>query len=76
MAALPELQKQSEMAAAYAGLGDSQAKPNCGSKLSAVSARPGAHRPAVACVREFRELCSTSQDPPFIWKSSLGGPIN
>ena len=39
---LPEL-KQSEMAATFAGLGDSQAKPHCESRLAAASARSGAH---------------------------------
>ena len=33
-------------------------------------------RPAVACVIGFRKLFSMSQDQPFIWKSSLGGPVS
>ena len=35
--------KQSEMAATCAGLGDSQVKPSCESRLAAARARPGAH---------------------------------
>ena len=35
--------KQSEMAAICAGLGGSQVKPSCESKLAAASAGPGAH---------------------------------
>ena len=35
--------KQSEMAVTCAGLGDSQVKPSCESRLAAASARPGAH---------------------------------
>ena len=34
---------QSEMAATCAGLGDSQVKPSCESRLVAASAGPGAH---------------------------------
>ena len=36
--------KQSEMAATCAGLGDTQAKPSCESRLAAASVEPGAHR--------------------------------
>ena len=35
--------KLSEKAPAFAGLGDSQAKPNCETNLPAASAHPGAH---------------------------------
>ena len=35
--------KQPELATKYAGLGDSQVKANCESRLSAASAGPGAH---------------------------------
>ena len=35
--------KQSEMVTTCAGLGDSQAKPSCESRLAAASAVPGAH---------------------------------
>ena len=31
---------------------------------------------AVACLRGFKELWSMSQDQPFIWKSSLSGPVS
>ena len=33
----------------------------------------GLMRPAVACLRGFRNLCLVSQDQPFIWRSSVGG---
>ena len=39
---LPEL-KQSEMAATFAGLGDSQVKPSGESRLAVASTGPGGH---------------------------------
>ena len=35
----------------------------------------GSPRLAVACLGELRKLWSMSQEKPFIWKSSLGGPM-
>ena len=69
--------KQCEMATTCPGLGDSQGKLSCESRLAATSAWPGAHwSQAVAYLIGFRKLWSVSQDQPFIWKSSLGGPIS
>ena len=50
--------KQSEMGAICAGHGDSQVKPSYKSRLPAW----GSLKPAVACLRGFRKLCSMSQD--------------
>ena len=50
------------MAATCAGLGDSQAKPSCESRLVAASARPGTTEPpdpmsmAIVGLRGFRKL--------------------
>ena len=54
------------MAATCVGLGDSQVKPDCESRLAAASAVPGtlskrmgvgdSLRPAVACFKGFRKL--------------------
>ena len=57
--------KQSEMAATCDGLGDSQVKPSCESRLAAARCRAGATeltglgsslRPAIAYLKGFRKL--------------------
>ena len=71
--------KQSEMAATCPGLGDSQAKPSCESRLAAASARPGAHWAHLLLVWEDLESCeaqaktSLHMEKQLGWAYKLGG---
>ena len=63
--------KQSEVAATCSGLGDSQAKPSCETKLAAASAGSGAHWGQLLLFDRLSEVVKL----PFTRKSSLGRPV-
>ena len=73
--------EQSEMAATGAGLGDSQVKPSCESRLAAASPRPRDHWCQLSFVWEDLGSCAAwaktaiPMEKQLEWASKLGGEL-